>query len=492
MEYGTAVLSAQGPPQYGLVENFHFENALHIGNLSCILGFVKRNMTSKARERSTRSAISLPPRRGGVLAAAPRAERNASAPVKQDQPGSDIERAIADGLRNQAPVKGLPGVVIESVRIQPEQPFDIAFDIRSGGQRIPVFVEVKPDFSPRRLGEIAPWIQRLKSLRQDASIAIAAPSVSPQSQAFCIENGIDFVDLAGNVFINVPGTFTLQRTGMRDRSIEPSAPAIPAMNVFSGRASRVLRVLLENPKEWSVKGIADELASESSRLAQQVPEWQLNLRISMGTVSKAVASLAEQLWVRRFGAKIVVPEPARLLRQWAQKYKERYRWRLRDAVQTTNPFGADISTVAEGLRPSVSMPFAVSGAAAVADVAPWVETDVVDLFTPQPLPDRNVIALQRKNSDGQPSGGGTSFGSGSAAGRGLADGTGYGDRTGGPPLRFIVPYDAGVFMYCRRKGAALEVSLIQAYLDLYARGGRDLKQAEHLLEQAIAPRWSAT
>jgi hypothetical protein len=43
-------------------------------------------------------------------------------------------------------------------------------------------------------------------------------SLSSQAQTFCIESGIDFLDLAGNVFINVPGKFTLQRNGMRASS----------------------------------------------------------------------------------------------------------------------------------------------------------------------------------------------------------------------------------------------------------------------------------
>jgi hypothetical protein len=44
----------------------------------------------------------------------------------------------------------------------------------------------------------------------------------------------------------------------------------------------------------------------------------------------------------------------------------------------------------------------------------------------------------------------------------------------------IYPYDAGVFLYCRREGKVPIVSNLQAYLDLYARGGRDLKQADYL------------
>ena len=60
-----------------------------------------------------------------------------------------------------------------------------------------------------------------------------------------------------------------------------------------------------------------------------------------------------------------------------------------------------------------------------------------------------------------------------------------------PRLRFIYPYDEGVFLYARRDTSLPRVSNIQAYLDLYARGGRDLKQADYLLDSAIAPGWKA-
>ncbi len=388
------------------------------------------------------------------------------APLPESQLGTQAERSIAEALRRQAPVRGLPGAAIENVRLE-QAPFDFAFEILSGGQRVSVLAEVKADFSPRRLAEIAPWIRRLQSLQPDAAIAVAAPSLSPQAQAYCVENGIGFFDLAGNIFISVPGRFTLQRLGMRDKTVERESRAAPPMNVFSGRTSRVLRALLEAPREWTIKAIADELSRESQRLAGEAPEWKLDLRLSMGTVSKAAASLEDQLLIRRKGGRIAVPEPSRLLRQWAEKYRERYRWRLRDAVQIESPLGVDVGGITAALRPSVSVPFAATGAAAVADVAPWVEADVIDFFTPRPVPDAGVISLR------------------------LGGSAGYGGRAAGPRLRFIVPYDPGVFMYCRRNGQALEVSLVQAYLDIYARGGRDLKQADYLLERAIEPRWRA-
>jgi hypothetical protein len=131
---------------------------------------------------------------------------------------SKTEQTVAAALRDQLPVKGLPGVSIQNVQEQPEQPFGISFELLSGPNRIQVLGEIKPAFSPRLLEEISPWIRRLKSLRTDVSVAVIAPLLSSQAQAFCIQNGIDFLDLSGNVFINVPGKFTLQRSGMRARS----------------------------------------------------------------------------------------------------------------------------------------------------------------------------------------------------------------------------------------------------------------------------------
>jgi hypothetical protein len=46
-------------------------------------------------------------------------------------------------------------------------------------------------------------------------------------------------------------------------------------------------------------------------------------------------------------------------------------------------------------------------------------------------------------------------------------------------------------MYPNFDGSTPRASNIQAYLDLYARGGRDFKQANHLLETAIEPQWKA-
>jgi hypothetical protein len=293
------------------------------------------------------------------------------------------------------------------------------------------------------------------------AIAVIAPMISPQAQVFCVQNGIDFMDLAGNIFINVPGKFMLRRNGMRLRDASRvESEGQRTMNVFSGRSSRVLRVLLENPKTWTITGIARELSAESTRFLNVATGARIDFEISLGSVSKAIASLEEQLLIRRRGAAVVVPEPSRLLEQWGEKYKERYRWRLRSSFQTSNPFGRDLQTIAEGLEQLVSNAYAFSGAMAASAEAPFVDIDVVDIFLMSSEAD-----VRLRNLKSQP---------------GI-----------GPSLRFINPYDAGVFMYSKPVGKALTVSAVQAYLDLYARGGRDLKQAEYLLSNSIQRRWSA-
>jgi hypothetical protein len=371
-----------------------------------------------------------------------------------------MENTIAEALRNQIPVRALPGVSIANVQEQSEQPFDISFDLLSGPNQIRVLGEVKPTFSPRVLEEIGPWIRRLKSLRTDVAVAVIAPQLSSQAQTFCIETGIDFLDLAGNVFINVPGKFTLQRNGMR-ASAEFAVPSQSARtaNVFSGRFSRVLRVLLQQPRPWSISEIARELEKESTQFRERFPDTEVDFTISQGSVSKTIAGLEEQLGVRRRGTAIVVPEPTRLLQQWADKYKERYRWRLRSSFQTGNPFGSDLTKIADGITPLLQGVYAFTGAIAATKDAPFIDIDIVDVFAASGAAD--AMGLRSLKSQ----------------------------ASSGPPIRVITPYDAGVFMYANQLERAIVVSPVQAYLDLYARGGRDLKQAEYLLDNVIQRQW---
>ncbi|MGB9436044.1 MAG: hypothetical protein WBQ89_27595, partial [Candidatus Acidiferrum sp.] len=228
-----------------------------------------------------------------------------------------------------------------------------------------------------------------------------------------------------------------------------------------GRSSRILRVLLERLKPWTLTAIANELEAETNRIGSEFSTKNLSFAVSLGAISKALSSLEEQLWIRRQNSAVVVPEPRRLLIEWAEKYKERYRWRLRSSFETSNPLGKTPAEINPRLQSLLTTPYVFTGAAAATE-APFIDLDRIDIF---------VLANQDD-----------------AKLRQLSPGPAF---QGAPKLRFIYPYDEGVFLYSKRESTFPRVSNIQAYLDLYAQGGRDLKQADVLLDTAIAPRWNS-
>jgi hypothetical protein len=109
------------------------------------------------------------------------------------------------------------------------------------------------------------------------------------------------------------------------------------------------------------------------------------------------------------------------------------------------------------------LPFAFTGVAAAAVRAPYLDLATVDIFLPNSSDGSQLSSLDARQSRDE-------------------------------RFRFMYPYDIGVFMYSRYSkpvACVPVVSDIQAYLDLYAQGGRELKQADHLFEKVIQPHWAA-
>jgi hypothetical protein len=219
-------------------------------------------------------------------------------------------------------------------------------------------------------------------------------------------------------------------------------------------------VLLQKPREWTLSEIAQELENESrdNSLLTGADRNAGLFVVSLGTISKALRTLEDQLWIRRRGTSALVPEPKRLLLTWAAKYRERYRSRLRDSITYPNPFGQDLTAISNALEAFAIPGFAFTGPAAANVSAPFIDLDTIDVYLSEPKQTEKLKDLANRKADG-------------------------------PPLRFLEPYDLGVFMYARRSDRIPTVSDVQAYLDLIARGGRDQKQADYLFEKAIEPMW---
>ena len=216
------------------------------------------------------------------------------------------EKAAQEALRNQIPVRGLPGVRIRAVKAQPTEEFDVQFELESRKRRVLVLGEIKSAVSPKLLEGIAPWIRRLKSLREDVSFAPICLALCPHKHSASRMESISWTSRAMSQSTCLAPSPSNDSACKARNGVRPRIP-FPAPTCFPDGLPRVLRVLLEESRTWTLTGIANELKAESKRFGLAFSTKQVDFAIHLGTISKALASLDEQLWIRRQGSSILVP-----------------------------------------------------------------------------------------------------------------------------------------------------------------------------------------
>lgn len=366
-------------------------------------------------------------------------------------------KELIDQIEKGAPFLGLSEIQLVEVQREPKlkgiRP-DVVLKIDFGGALFTVYGEVKTQMTPRILEQVGTWLARLKHPSSVGSYALICPYLSPRSQKYCQENEIDFIDLCGNILLRIPGKLLIERLNRPNIFREKQLLRDP----FRGASSRVVRVLLQySNRKWTVTEIDDELKRESERQKRREA-----FRLSIATISKTVRSLEEELLVRREKRAIIVPEPRQLLFRWAEKYSQGFKQMRRGMRTTKNPFGFDVRSSVNGLRSRLDkLDFVMTGTSAAGLVAPFATVDRIDLLLLQDIPLELIGALDI-------------------------------ERSVGPDFAFLKPYDIGVAMYQTDVDGVNIASNTQIYLDCYARGGRDGKQAEFLLSNVIEKEWRKT
>lgn len=366
------------------------------------------------------------------------------------------EQDIIERINKGEPFRGLSNIRLRgNVEPQPKgidqsvRP-DLAMGIEFNNIPIQIYGEIKTQVTPKILKEIGPWLARLNESDSNIRYVLICPFLSPESQEYCQGNRIDFIDLCGNILIRIPGKVLIQRLNQPNLFKTPQLLRDP----FWGASSRVLRVLLQNPNiTWTIGAIYKELEAETLRQKIGIP-----FNLSLSSISKTIQSLEERLFIRREGLGIV-PNPTLLLLYWADEYQERYKVMRRGYWTGKNPFGFDIKTSVNGLLsrfPDLSA--VVTGTPAANLMAPFADVDRIDMLVPPNLKKEDLDILNNEKSVG-------------------------------PDFLFMPPYDIGAFMYARETDGVKTASSIQIYLDCYARGGRDAKQAKYFLENVIENEW---
>jgi hypothetical protein len=342
----------------------------------------------------------------------------------------EAERALRECLER------VPFLSIKRVQREPRlgsaSP-DIALKLKTPDGEQMVLVEVKSSGQPRVVREAVNQLLQYRAKVPEAYGVLVAPYISPQSAQICTESGIGYVDLAGNCRLSFRQVY-VEREGRPN----PAPQRRDLRSLYSPRTTRVLRVLLLDPKKtWKLQPLAQEAG------------------VSLGQVYNVKKLLADREWIRTDEEGLRLVEPGSLLTEWSQNYTYR-RNAARDLYSLDAPPEIE-SEVATACRDG-SVQYALTGFSAAARLAPMVRYQRVTAYVSGDLGD-------------------------------LIKNLGLKEVPSGANVTLLSPYDEGVFYGAADVNGIQIVSPVQAYLDLIGFRGRGEEAATFLLEQVIQRQW---
>ncbi len=184
--------------------------------------------------------------------------------------------------------------------------FDAILDVSWKGKRYRFAVEYKLRSTPKVFDEA---LARLGGATLPGRLypMLIVPYLSPAQLADLEKRKISGVDLCGNGIVIVPAELCVVRSGQRNRYPQSD----PIKNIYRGASSIVPRVFLTRPRFGSISDIETEI-------------WARDGRVAISTISKAVATLEQDLIVSKKvstqeGVQLLQPET--LLDQLSRNYR---------------------------------------------------------------------------------------------------------------------------------------------------------------------------
>ena len=223
---------------------------------------------------------------------------------------------ILDALRTGR-VK-LPPLDIKLAGIEPEEDArrpDAYVDVRWGDSHFRFVVEIKSRATPKVVREAARQVREY-ARRREMSPLVLTEYLAPERLLELEAEEVSGIDLCGNGIVIIPGRVFVSRTGNPNRF--PADRKIK--NVYRGVSSLVARTFLARPRYPSVQSVQDEILARGGQ-------------ISLGTVSKVLDVLDEDLMIRRDGRDSELLRAEELLMRLEAEYRppvvrraKEYRW----------------------------------------------------------------------------------------------------------------------------------------------------------------------
>jgi len=347
-------------------------------------------------------------------------------------------------------VLNVPGFRVEAFDRPPAASGDGEPDLKVRaswrGRPIELLVEVKPARYMAEIAQASHLLRHAQNSHPDAIAVLVAPHLSKEQQRRCRSLGLNFLDLSGNAWLDA-GSFYLDRLGHPNKFKEQRR----AKDVFSDKASLVLRVLLEAPsRPAGIREIADRVA------------------VSPGWVSQVVSRLQEMGYAASGKKGVSIHNAGELLQDWASAYSYK--------KNAGNAYYLSYRSLEEGLeafrRRAAKVPdlpqHALSLQAGASLVAPHAVVPQIHAYVLGDSPDERASGEDLDDFAEE-------LGLRSVAERGN--------------VHLMSPYYAhGVRHGVRRLHGHPVVSDLQLFLDLYKYPVRGREQAAHLLDTVLRPR----
>jgi hypothetical protein len=310
---------------------------------------------------------------------------------------------------------------------------DLAVDLVVAGKPWRLLLEVKGSGEPRIVRTGIQQLQQYSRRGKRAYGVVAASYISPESRKLCGEAGIGFIDLAGNCRLVFDHVF-IERVGVPN----PRAERRPLRSIFAPKASRILRVLLENPKQqWKVQDLAHEA------------------RVSLGLAAKVKQRLLDLEFAREEEGGLLLVGADGLIRQWGTTHSYLKNDSL-DCYGTGEVVKLERQLGEYCRENNVRYGLALfSGAARIAPFSRYA---------------RGFAYVEKDAAI-------------------LAKGLGWKPVPSGANFTLLTPLDEGLWYGTREVDAESVVSDVQLYLDLVGYKGRGEEAANAILEQRLRPQW---
>lgn len=338
----------------------------------------------------------------------------------------------------QEKLKSLPPqVVVDNIEVEKKigtKVVDLVGDLRLQGG-----VKKKIVFEITGTAQIASIRQRVLDAKERANLLNAYPAVGgiffgERARKVCKDEGVGYVDLAGNVYFSVGNAYFEREVNKNPFSKTPSLKSL-----FTPIASRIVRAMLVEPERtWRVRDLAE--AGD----------------VSVGYTQKVIKKLINEEFGRRDQERrFVLVAPGKLLDEWSRDYSKNKNKRaiFYSFEKDQDKLLALVDRVSQSGRLTYALGY-VSGAL---KVAPFIRGFNKAQFFTRSQDDveqyRKLLNLSLVESGGN--------------------------------VEIFLPYDEGVLYKLQEIDGVKIVSNIQLYIDLVNHPGRGREQAQHLRDTVI-------